>query len=49
LRARFELAETAGLGLNRGIIVIELLQTSAPGIFAAGDIVHWPDRFLPLI
>ncbi|MEO8215593.1 MAG: FAD-dependent oxidoreductase [Acidobacteriota bacterium] len=38
------LAEAAGILVDEGILVDQFLQTSAPGVYAAGDLARWRDE-----
>ena len=49
VRPNLELAREAGLTTDRGVLVDDYLQTSAPGIYAAGDGVQHQGRIYGII
>jgi len=48
VRSRTDLAKTAGLLVNRGIVVDEFMQTSDPHVFACGDAAEFNSQVWPL-
>lgn len=46
VRPRTALAEKAGLEVDNGIVVNSLLRTSAPDVWAAGDVARYPELHL---
>ncbi len=44
IRPRIELAQAGGLALDNGIVVDERMHTSHPNVYAAGDVVNYPDN-----
>ncbi len=44
VKPSLSLAERAGCRVDRGVLVDPYLQSTVPGIFAAGDVARWPGR-----
>jgi nitrite reductase (NADH) large subunit len=49
IRPRIELAEQAGLKVNRGVVVNEFLESSVPDVYVAGDMVEFQNIVWGLI
>ncbi|MBP6355469.1 MAG: FAD-dependent oxidoreductase, partial [Nitrosomonas sp.] len=49
LRPRTQLAEAAGIQINRGILVNRLLQTQCLNIYALGDCAEVEGKILPFV
>lgn len=46
LEIETDLARSAGLDVDDGIVVDDRLRTSDPSVYAAGDVAQYPDRIL---
>ncbi len=49
IRSRSQLAQAAGLEVKRGVLVNERLQSSAPDVYAAGDVAEFSGQVYGII
>lgn len=46
IRPNTDLAQTAGVAIDNGVVTDAALRSSVPGIWAAGDVANWESRLL---
>jgi nitrite reductase (NADH) large subunit len=49
VRSNIQIAKNSGIKVHHGILADDFMQTSAPGIFAAGDCMEWNDQWYGII
>jgi nitrite reductase (NADH) large subunit len=49
VRSNTQIAKESGIAVNRGIVADDFMQTSAAGIFAAGDCMEWRNQWYGII
>ncbi len=49
VRSNIQIAKNSGISVKRGIVADDHMQTSAHGIFAAGDCMEWRDQWYGII
>lgn len=49
VRPRVALAQDAGLLVQKGLVVNDFLETSVPGVYAAGDVAEWQGRVYGIV
>jgi nitrite reductase (NADH) large subunit len=49
VRSNIQIAENSGIKVHHGILADDFMQTSAPGIFAAGDCMEWNGQWYGII
>jgi nitrite reductase (NADH) large subunit len=49
VRSNIQIAKNSGIKVNHGILADEHMQTSAPGVFAAGDCMEWNGQWYGII